>query len=106
MKNHVLTFIKNLIYELERVVALHKFLTPIEFRHIKVAYEVENSLFGGASCTACKAGLMFLNYYLHSGVTLEQVIRDTNMMCSTFRYFFSKNWNKSLKIGYLGYNKK
>jgi sphingomyelin phosphodiesterase len=51
----------------------------------QVAYEVENSVFGGASCTACKAGLMFLNYYLHSGVTLEQVIRDTNVMCSTFR---------------------
>jgi len=51
----------------------------------QVAYEVEHSLFGGASCTACKAGLMFLSYYIDSGVSLEQVTSDANNMCSTFR---------------------
>ena len=30
----------------------------------KVFYEFENSLFGAASCTFCKAGFMFLQYYL------------------------------------------
>ena len=52
---------------------------------LQVAYEVEHSLFGGASCTACKAGLMFLSYYIDSGVSLEQVTSDANNMCSTFR---------------------
>jgi len=51
----------------------------------QVAYEVENSLFGGASCTACKAGLMVLSFYIHGGVTKEQLIADATMMCSTFR---------------------
>jgi len=49
----------------------------------QVVYEVENSVFGGASCTACKAGLMFLSYYIHSGVSLETLLQDAHNMCYT-----------------------
>eukprot|EP00088_Acartia_fossae_P026753 TRINITY_DN2753_c0_g1_i2.p1 TRINITY_DN2753_c0_g1~~TRINITY_DN2753_c0_g1_i2.p1 ORF type:complete len:675 (+),score=82.41 TRINITY_DN2753_c0_g1_i2:37-2061(+) len=49
----------------------------------QVVYEVENSVFGGASCTACKAGLMFLSYYIHTGVTYETLLSDAHNMCYT-----------------------
>jgi len=49
----------------------------------QVVYEVENSVFGGASCTACKAGLMFLSYYIHSGVSEETLMNDAYNMCYT-----------------------
>jgi len=51
----------------------------------QVAYEIENSLFGGASCTACKTGLMFLSFYIQSGVTYETLLSDAHNMCYTFR---------------------
>merc|ERR1719481_538204 len=47
----------------------------------KVAYEFENSLFGAASCTFCKAGLMFLQYYLDRDIGLERVQREANILC-------------------------
>jgi len=47
----------------------------------KVAYEVENSVFGAATCTFCKAGFMFLKFYLDGGKSIHEVITDARTMC-------------------------
>jgi len=47
----------------------------------KVAYEFEHSVFGAASCTFCKASLMFIKYYLDRDRELEEVIADAKMLC-------------------------
>ena len=47
----------------------------------KVAYEFEHSMFAAASCTFCKAGFMFMQYYLDSGVSVEEAKEDAKLIC-------------------------
>jgi len=47
----------------------------------KVAYEVEHSLFGGATCTFCKAAIMFLQYYIDGEKEIWDVVDDGKLMC-------------------------
>ena len=47
----------------------------------KVAYEFEHSMFAAASCTFCKAGFIFMQYYLDSGVSVEEAKEDAKLIC-------------------------
>ena len=55
----------------------------VEFLQLgKVAYEVEHSMYGGATCTFCKAAFMFLQYYLDGGRDIQDFEDDLKMLCS------------------------
>ena len=47
----------------------------------KVTHEFENSLFGAATCTFCKASFLFLQYYLDRETYMEEVLADAKMFC-------------------------
>ena len=47
----------------------------------KVTHEFEHSLFGAATCTACKASLLFLQYYLDRHSRLDEVAADAKLLC-------------------------
>ena len=56
--------------------------TVVNFLELgKVTHEFENSLFGAATCTFCKAAFLFLQYYLDRKADFHEVISDTKMLC-------------------------
>ena len=56
--------------------------TVVNFLQLgKVTHEFENSLFGAATCTFCKAAFLFLQYYLDKKADYLEVISDTKMLC-------------------------
>lgn len=48
----------------------------------KVAYEIEHSMYGGATCTFCKAVFMYFQYYLDGGREIQDAVDDSKMLCS------------------------
>ena len=52
------------------------------FKLDKVQFEFENSLFGAATCTFCKASFLFLQYYLDQSLSMHEAIQDAQMMCT------------------------
>ena len=48
----------------------------------KVTHEFENSLFGAATCTFCKASFLFLQYFLDKKLSMLEVIEDAKMICT------------------------
>ena len=57
--------------------------TVVDFLQLgKVTHEFENSLFGAATCTFCKASFLFLQYYLDNKLYMHEVITDAKMICS------------------------
>ena len=57
--------------------------TMVEFFQLdKVQFEFENSLFGAATCTFCKAAFLFLQYYLDQSLSMHDAIQDAKMVCT------------------------
>ena len=57
--------------------------TMVDFLQLgKVTHEFENSLFGAATCTFCKASFLFLQYFLDKKISMLEVIRDAKMVCT------------------------
>ena len=65
----------------------------------QVVEEFESSIFGAATCTFCKAGLLFLQYYLDTEASLEVLLQlqhtctltqetraDTALLCDTVTF--------------------
>ena len=56
--------------------------TVVDFLQLsKVTHEFEQSLFGAATCTFCKASFLFLQYYLDKNMALEEVKENAKMLC-------------------------
>ena len=57
--------------------------TMVDFLQLgKVTHEFENSLFGAATCTFCKASFLFLQYFLDKKLSMLEVIKDAKMVCT------------------------
>ena len=56
--------------------------TVVDFLQLsKVTHEFEQSLFGAATCTFCKASFLFLQYYLDKNMEVEKIRENAKMLC-------------------------
>ena len=56
--------------------------TVVDFLQLsKVTHEFEQSLFGAATCTFCKASFLFLQYYIDKKKELEEIKENAKMLC-------------------------